>query len=337
MDQKNQQWIYVKRPEGEVTEEHYNLRESEIRQPEDGEVVLEIDYWSVDPYIRIQQSQFNTWEEPHPLNTVQGCGTVGHVIASNDDSLKVGDIVATYSGWQTHPTVKATACRKLDPEQAPVSTALGVLGMPGRTAFFGLLDAGKPVAGETVVVSGAAGAVGSLVCQIAKIKGCRVVGIAGSDDKCEFLKSKLGLDEAVNYRTNEGNMKEALAAVCPNGIDVYFDNTGGPITDAVFELIALRARVVICGQISQYSGGLDKPNLGPRFLHHILYKRATIQGILARDYTPRMDEMLEQMSQWIKEGKIKYRETFMQGFANLPVALNSLFHGKNTGKLIVKK
>eukprot|EP00007_Cunea_sp_BSH-02190019_P001840 CAMPEP_0174237592 /NCGR_PEP_ID=MMETSP0417-20130205/8555_1 /TAXON_ID=242541 /ORGANISM="Mayorella sp, Strain BSH-02190019" /LENGTH=318 /DNA_ID=CAMNT_0015316363 /DNA_START=36 /DNA_END=989 /DNA_ORIENTATION=- len=318
MDQKNQQWIYVKRPEGEVTEEHYNLRESEIRQPEDGEVVLEIDYWSVDPYIRIQQSQFNTWEEPHPLNTVQGCGTVGHVIASNDDSLKVGDIVATYSGWQTHPTVKATACRKLDPEQAPVSTALGVLGMPGRTAFFGLLDAGKPVAGETVVVSGAAGAVGSLVCQIAKIKGCRVVGIAGSDDKCEFLKSKLGLDEAVNYRTNEGNMKEALAAVCPNGIDVYFDNTGGPITDAVFELIALRARVVICGQISQYSGGLDKPNLGPRFLHHILYKRATIQGILARDYTPRMDEMLEQMSQWIKEGKIKYRETFMQGFANLP-------------------
>jgi len=204
--------------------------------------------------------------------------------------------------------------------------------------FLVFLEVGKPQPGETVVVSGAAGAVGSIVVQLAKLKGCRVVGIAGSDDKLKHLKQVLGADEVINYknyRTLE-QMNKALSEACPNGIDIYYDNVGGVITDSVWSLINLRARIIICGQISQYNGKLDEPEMGPRFLHHILYKRATIQGILARDYSSRMNEMVQTMSQWLKEGKIKVDETVVEGFDNLPAALNSLFHGSNTGKLVVK-
>lgn len=290
--------------------------------------------------MRIQQSIHNTWEQPHQINTVQGAGIVGVVVESKDKSgkIKEGDYVNVYGGWQLYVVWKAEAARKLDPTIAPISTALGVLGMPGRTAFFGLLDAGKPKEGETVVVSGAAGAVGSLVIQIAKIKGCRVVAIAGSNDKCEYLKKEFGVDETVDYTKYNKDYKlfqAALEKVCPNGIDVYFDNVGGFVTDAVFQLINLRARVVICGQISQYNHGLDSPDLGPRFLHIILYKRATIQGILARDFVHRMPEMLEEMAKWLKEGKLKFRETFEFGFEKLPSTLNGLFHGKNIGKMLV--
>eukprot|EP01124_Arcella_intermedia_P032025 TRINITY_DN7394_c0_g1_i2.p1 TRINITY_DN7394_c0_g1~~TRINITY_DN7394_c0_g1_i2.p1 ORF type:complete len:212 (-),score=52.20 TRINITY_DN7394_c0_g1_i2:89-724(-) len=210
--------------------------------------------------------------------------------------------------------------------------------MPGRTAYFGLFDAGKAKAGETVVVSGAAGAVGSIVVQLAKIKGCRVVGIAGSETKIKYLKEELGADVALNYHnfTDIQSTKKALEEACPNGIDVYFDNTGGVVTDAVMFLINLRARIIICGQISQYNGKLDEPEMAPRFLHHILYKRATIQGILARDYMARMNEMLNEMVPWLKEGKLKNLETVVEGFDSLPNALNSLFHGANNGKLVVK-
>lgn len=338
----NVQWIYAARPEGVVTEDHY--RRSQITVDDAtlaaDEVLVEVDYWSVDPYMRIQQSRFDTWEAPHPLGVVQRGATVGRVIAKGSEAgPAIGTVVSTYSGWQGYGVCKVDALTVLPPELQPVSYALGVLGMPGRTAFFGLRDAGRPKPKETLLVSGAAGAVGSIVGQIGKIMGCRVVGIAGSNAKVRHLTETLGFDAAINYKDHSEfkDMKAALQQACPDGIDVYFDNVGGMITDAAMMLINLRARVVICGQISQYSGGLDAPELGPRFLHRILYTRATIQGILARDYTPRIPEMLEVMTPWVNEGKIKYAETVIEGFERLPEALNMLFYGKNTGKLVVKR
>jgi NADPH-dependent curcumin reductase CurA len=220
---------------------------------------------------------------------------------------------------------------------APVSTALGVLGMPGRTAWFGLTESGRPHAGEVVVVSGAAGAVGSLVAQFAKLHGCKVLGIAGGKAKCDWLCDTLGLDWAIDYKAHPD-----AASLCAEikkltgGVDVYFDNVGGMITDAIIPLINRRARIVICGTISQYSGGLDNPELGPRFLHHMLYQRATIQGMLARDYVHRMDEMFNIVGPMVKAGKIKFEETVVHGFEQLPATLNSLFTGDHRGKLLVE-
>jgi len=334
-----QRWLYVSRPSATVSSANYSLESIPIPIPQEDEILVKALFISVDPYMRIQQSAFNTWEEPHPLNTVQGGGIVGEVIESKDTlgKIKTGDIVTAYLGWQTHAVCKASDARKIDTQIAPISYHLGVLGMPGRTAYFGLLDAGKPKAGETVVVSGAAGAVGHLVVQIAKIVGCRVVGIAGSQQKLDDLK-KLGADAVINYRIADtfDKMNAALKEACPSGIDVYFDNTGGFTTDAVIHRTNLHARIVICGQISQYNGGLDNPELGPRFLHHVLYKRLTIQGILARDYYHRMNEMLSAMGPWIKEGKIVYHETVWEGFEKLPDALAALFTGTNNGKMIVR-
>jgi len=328
---------------GEVTESNYELREASINIPQDGEILVRALYISVDPYMRIQQSSLHTWEEPHPVGQVQGAGVVAEVIESQapESGIKVGDIVNCYTGWQLYAVCKASNARKLDFSKfgnaVPISYGLGVLGMPGRTAYFGFMEAGRPKSGETVVVSGAAGAVGCIVVQVAKIKGCRVVATCGSKEKEEYLKS-VGADVVLNYKDwkNAEDARSALQQACPNGIDIYFDNVGGITTDAVFHLINLRARIVICGQISQYNGGLDVPELAPRFLHKILYTRATIQGVLARDYSNRMPEMLEEMGKWIQEGKMKYRETIVEGFENLPKALNGLFHGNNTGKMIVK-
>ncbi len=339
---QNKQWIYSKRPDELVDHNHYTIKETIIDTTiiKKGQALIKSTYFSVDPYMRIQQSKNDTWEEPHPLNTVQGGAVVGQIIAIHDsnESFKKGDWVLSYSGWQQYAIVDLESLRKLDPEEVPVTTALGVLGMPARIAYFGLLEAGKPKKNETLVVSGASGAVGQVVVQIGKIKGCKVVGIAGSDQKNRYLKEVLGVDEVINYKNHPSalEMKKELSRVCPNGVDIYYDNVGGYITDAIFQRINLNARIIICGQISQYSGGLDNPELGPRFLHKILYKRATIQGVLARDYNHRMDEMLQEMTPWVKNSLLIYKETIIDGFENLPKALNMLFHGKNTGKLIVK-
>ncbi len=336
----NKQWIYTQRPSGQVNEEHYTLHiekiDASLLQKED--VLVKAKYISVDPYMRIQQSALNTWEEPHPIGVVQGSGMTGEVIGSNSDILKVGDWVNCYTGWQQYAIVNEKEVRLLDPEMAPVSTSLGILGMPARVAYFGLKDAGKLKAGETVVVSGAAGAVGSVVVQIAKLKGCRVVGIAGTQEKMDFLKNTLGVDATINYKENRTQtlMTQALQNACPDGIDVYYDNVGGIITDAVFDVVNVGARVLICGQISQYNHGLDTPDMGPRFLHKVLYKRITIQGILSRDYNDRMLEMIEEMGPWVRDDKLIYKETIIEGFENLPKALSGLFEGKNIGKMIVK-
>lgn len=335
---RNDQWIYSKRPSGRVSEQNYERQVTELSTAlSQNEVLIKSVYISVDPYMRIQQHETKTYDVPHPLGIVQRAGVVGQVVASESENFKEGDWVLSYTGWQKFAKCHASELRKLNPDDAPVSTALGVLGMPGRTAWFGLMEAGKPRPGETLLVSGAAGAVGSLVAQFGKKAGCKVFGIAGGAEKCRFLTNKLKIDGAIDYRafkTPESLSDEIQRTT--GGVDIYFDNVGGTITDAVIPLIKLRARIIICGAISQYDGKLDKPELGPRLLQHMLYQRATMQGILARDYTSRMDEMLAIVAPWVKNNEIVFEETIIEGFDKLPDALNSLFEGKNLGKLLVK-
>src|ERR1700761_8797639 len=334
----NRQWFYVKRPTSRVGSEHYELRESEIAGPlAENEVIVRARYISVDPYIRIQQHERNTYDVPHPLGIVQRSGVVGQVVESASPLFAKGDWVSTYSGWQLYARCHHSEVTKLDPALAPVSTALGVLGMPGRTAWFGLTESGRPHAGEVVVVSGAAGAVGSLVVQFAKRHGARVLGIAGGPAKCDWLRQTLGADWAIDYKAHDSadSLGAAIRALT-GGVDVYFDNVGGMATDAVIPLINRRARIVICGQISQYGGGLETPQLGPRLLHHMLYQRATIQGMLSRDYLHRMDEMVRIVAPWVRAGQIVFEETVIHGFEQLPGALNALFTGDHRGKLLVR-
>jgi NADPH-dependent curcumin reductase CurA len=335
---QNKQWIYARRPAGRVGREHYDC----VTTPLDAalavnEVLVQMHYISVDPYMRIQQAERNTYDVPHPLHIVQRAGTVGKVIASNSANFKADDWVMSYGGWQQYDKCHASELQKLDATQAPVTTALGVLGMPGRTAWFGLMEAGRPRPGDVLVVSGAAGAVGSLVVQFGKRAGCTVVGIAGGPEKCRVLRERLKADIALDYHSlSTAALLAAEIKKQVGGVDVYFDNVGGWITDAVIPLIKRRARIVICGAISQYDGGLDKPDLGPRFLQHMLYERAFIQGILARDYTHRMDEMRAIVAPWVKSGEIVLDETIVEGFEQLPDALASLFMGANIGKMLVK-
>jgi NADPH-dependent curcumin reductase CurA len=335
----NTQWIYARQPDGMVGTEHYDLRRSEddVELAHD-EILVEGRYFSVDPYMRIGQSTRPTYDpDPHPLGVVQQGGVVGQVLASRSARFAPGDWVRTYTGWQTHARLHAAGAERLDPALAPVTTALGVLGMPGRTAWFGLVEGGRPRAGDVVVVSGAAGAVGSLVVQFAKKHGARVLGIAGGTHKCDWVRDALGADWTLDYRAfaDAQALGEAVRSLT-GGVDVYFDNVGGMVTDAVIPQIKRRARIVVCGQISQYSGGLEEPAPGPRFLHHILYQRATIQGILARDYVHRMDEMLATVGPWVRRGEIVFEESFVRGFDQLPAALHSLFSGDHRGKLIVE-
>jgi NADPH-dependent curcumin reductase CurA len=334
---QTQQWIYTKAPSADQPLAQYALRKAELAPLGVDQVLLQAKVISVDPYMRINQAQSHTWMPPHALNTVQGAGAVSEVIESNAAQFKPGDMVLAHSGWQTHAILHQSELTRVDPDAVPIETALGVLGMPGRTAYFGLLEHGRVKLGDVVVVSGAAGAVGSIVVQLAKLAGAKVLALAGSSDKCDCLVNELGADIALNYK--EYSDYQALSAAIEakvGKVDVYFDNTGGMISDAVLTILAKRARVVICGQISQYLQGLDQVELGPRFLHHILYQRATISGVLARDYTHRMDEMLKVMTPLIKASKMKFQTTWRSGFENLPKALAELFDGTVHGKLLVR-
>ena len=334
---QNRQWIYAARPQGRVGPEHYELRSVPVTDSlAHNEVLVESRYFSVDPYMRIQQAVRDTYDKPHPLGSVQQGGVVGVVAASASDKFVVGDWVLGYLGWQEFAVCHAGDLQRLDPAQAPVSTALGALGMPGRTAGFGLMEAGRPRPGDTLLVSGAAGAVGSLVAQFGRLAGCKVVGIAGGAEKCSYLTQTLKLHGAVDYRAHASvaELADAIQAAT-GGVDIYFDNVGGWITDAAIPLIKLRARIIICGTIAQYDGGLDAPDLAPRFLQHMLFKRASIQGILARDYTHRMDELRAAVAPWLRSGEVVLPETVIHGFEHLPTALGALFEGKNTGKMLV--
>jgi NADPH:quinone reductase len=336
-EQVNKKILLVSRPSGIPTLSSFEIKDAEMPRPGEGEVLVRALYLSVDPYMRGRMNDRASYVEPFALNEVIEGGVVGEVTESRAEGFAPGDIVAGMLGWQLYQTARAdprnpTAIRKVDP-RVPVTTALGVLGMPGLTAYFGLLDIGRPTEGETVVVSGAAGAVGSIVCQIAKFKGCRVVGIAGSDEKCEHITRELGADAAVNYKT-AGDIDQAVREACPAGVDVYFDNVGGAVSDAVMWLINGRARVVLCGQISMYNS--ESWPTGPRVQPLLLVKSALMQGFIISDYAARFGEGLAQLGRWVAEGKLKYAETIVEGFENAPRAFLGLFAGENLGKQLVK-
>jgi len=313
-------------------ESDFRLVEAPLPALGEGQVLLRSMFLSVDPYMRGRMTGVRTYADPVDIGQVMVGGTVGKVMQSTNPQFRVGDVVTGYWGWQELAISDGKSLQKLDTTIAPPSTALGVLGMPGMTAYFGLLDICKPKSGETVVVSGAAGAVGSLVGQIARIKGCRAVGIAGGDDKIAWITRELGFEAAFNYKTT-GNYVDKLKEICPNGIDCYFDNVGGAVTDAVLSLLNLHARISICGQISQYNA--IKPELGVRPYVHLLTKQARAEGFIVSQFADRFPEGIAHMAQWLREGKLKYRETVIEGFENMPRALIGVLSGDNTGKMVV--
>ncbi|HYV00546.1 MAG TPA: NADP-dependent oxidoreductase [Pyrinomonadaceae bacterium] len=328
----NREIRFASRPTGMPTLDNFKIVDADMRQLNDGEVSVRTLYISVDPYLRGRMREARSYVAPFEVGQVIVSGVVGEVVESRAPDFAPGDIVTGMLGWRLYNVAKVPELRKVDPRVAPITTALGVLGVPGLSAYFGLLDIGKPKEGETVVVSGAAGAVGMTVCQLAKIKGCRAVGIAGSDEKNQYLTAQLGVDAAINYKS--ADMGKALKEACPNRIDVYFDNVGGEISDAVLPLLNQGARIVLCGQISLYN--LDKPDVGPRPQPALLVNRAMMKGFIITDYAARFAEGVVNLAQWLVAGKLKYAETVVEGFENTPKAFIGLFSGENLGKQIVK-
>lgn len=336
MDERtNKRILLASRPAGMPTLDNFEIVETEAPGPEDGEILIRTLYLSVDPYMRGRMSDRKSYVPPFAVGEVITGGVVGEVVESRADAYQTGDIVTGMLGWQLYTVAKGdeASLRKIDPAAAPVTTALGVLGMPGLTAYFGLLDIGRPAPGETVVVSGAAGAVGTLVCQIAKLKGCRVVAVAGSDGKNKYLTDELGADAALNYKTSV-DLRRELREACPRGVDVYFDNVGGAVSDAVMSLINKGARAVICGQISLYN--LETLDVGPRVQPFLLVNSALMQGFIITDYAARFAEGVGALARWLAEGKLKYAENIVEGFENTPRAFLGLFTGENLGKQLVK-
>jgi NADPH-dependent curcumin reductase CurA len=321
----------MNRPVGEPKESDFALAESPVPEPDAGQILTRTIYLSLDPYMRGRMSAAASYARPAELGQVMVGGAVGQVVRSKNAGFAEGDFVQGHTGWQEYAVSDGQGMRKIDLRRGPLSYALGVLGMPGMTAYVALLDVGRPRTGETVVVSAAAGAVGSVVGQIAKIKGCSAVGVAGSDEKCRYVVTELGFDACVNYRTQD--LDEALAAACPAGIDVYFDNVAGPVLAAALRHINFGARIPLVGLISQYNA-VDPPP-GPNLLP-LLVRRAVIQGFLVSDHEHRREEFLRDVSAWLKAGRLKYREDMVQGLENAPRAFLGLFRGKNFGKLLVQ-
>ena len=329
----NRQIILKSRPVGVPGIEHFELNEVSVGSPGEGELLLKSLYVSVDPYMRGRMSDAKSYIPPFEVGKPVNGGVVAEVVESRHPDFAVGDAVIGQLAWQEIQIAKADTVRLIDKTSVPLSYYLGILGMPGLTAYFGLLDIGMPVAGETVVVSGAAGAVGMIVSQIARIKGCRVVGIAGSDEKVNYLKTDIGLDEVLNYKT-ENDLNSAIARACAKGVDIYFDNVGGEISDAVITNINKGARIILCGQISLYNS--RETPVGPRIQTTLLKKSALMKGFIVSDYSDRFSEGIKQLAQWIKEGQLKSQETILHGFESLPEAFIGLFQGKNTGKYLVE-
>jgi len=329
----NRQWLLANRPAGEPSESDFEMVERSVPEPGEGEFVARALYLSLDPYMRGRMRDVKSYAAPAVLGEVMVGGVVSQVIASKNAAFAMGDIIQGNFGWQEYAASDGTGVQMIDASLAPISTAVGILGMPGVTAYFGLLEVGQPVAGETVVVSAASGAVGGVVGQIAKIKGCRTVGIAGGAEKCAYVTDELGFDAAVDYKAAP-DLHAALADACPDGIDVYFDNVGGATLDTVLSLINLHARIAICGMISEYN--LTAPELAPRPTRALLVNRARMQGLLVHDWADRRDEGVAQMAAWIDEGKLQYREDVIEGIENMPKAFLRLLRGQNFGKQLVK-
>jgi NADPH-dependent curcumin reductase CurA len=328
----NRQIHLASRPKGMPTHETFTTVEGPVPSPGDGEVLVRTLYLSVDPYMRGRMNEGRSYVAPFKLNQALTGGVVGEVTASRSPAFNPGDLVTGHLGWQDYSLAPAGQLQPVDASLAPIETALGVLGMPGLTAYAGLLRVGEPKPGDTVMVSGAAGAVGSVVVQIAKIKGCRVIASAGTDDKVDWVRS-LGADHVVNYKTC-GNLLEALRAGAPDGIDVYFDNVGGDHLEAALELAKLKARIVLCGGISVYNA--TEPPPGPRNYMNIVGKSLRMEGFIVSNFQDMRAAFLKDMGEWIGAGKMKWEETVENGVENAPKAFLNLFTGANTGKMLVK-
>ena len=334
--QMNRQIVLASRPSGKPESANFRLDETAIPVPEDGQVLCKTIYLSLDPYMRGRMNAGKSYAPPVEIDEVMGAGTVGQVIESNNSKFNAGDFVFGYGGWQEFWVQNGTELKKVDPQLAPISTATGVLGMPGVTAYTGLLNIGKPKKGETVVVAAASGAVGSVVGQIARLKGARAVGIAGSAEKCKYVTEELGFDACVNHNSPE--FAEALKVACADGIDVYFENVGGKVFETVSPLFNDFARIPVCGIISAYNATElpPGPNLTPLLMRDILVKRLTFRGFIVWDYASQEKEALSELANWIKEGKLNYREDIVDGLENAPEAFIGLLEGKNFGKLVIR-
>lgn len=332
----NRRIVLNARPEGAPKEGDLKLVETQLPEPSDGELIARTIYLSLDPYMRGRMNAAKSYAKPVEIGEVMAGGAVSRVIRSNNPKFSEGDIVFGYSGWQDRFLTSGKGFRKLDPDKAPISTALGILGMPGMTAYTGLKNIGQPKEGETLVVAAASGAVGSVVGQIGKISGCRVVGIAGGDAKCRFVTDELGFDACVDHHASD--FAEQLATACPDGVDVYWENVGGKVFDAVLPLFNPFARVPVCGLIALYNATSlpEGPNKVPVLMRSVLSNRLRIQGFIVWDFAHQEKEFQETMSGWIREGRVTYREDFMDGLENAPQGLIDLLQGKNFGKLIVK-
>lgn len=328
----NHQFKLAARPMGLPKRSDWNYTEEKVAEPAEGQVLIKILYISLDPAMRGWMNEGKSYVPPVGIGEVMRAGATGRVIASKNPKYAVGDHVVGILGVQEYAMSDGKGLTKVDPKLAPLPVYLGTLGMPGMTAYFGLLDVGQCKPTDTVVVSGAAGAVGTVVGQIAKIKGCRVIGIAGGADKCQWLVKELGFDAAIDYKNED--IKSALRKHCPKGIDLYFDNVGGDILDAALSQLAMHARIVICGAISQYNN--TTPVKGPANYLSLLVNRATMKGMVVFDYAGRYAEAAREMAGWMMTGKLKSKEDIVPGLDTFPETLLKLFKGENTGKLVLK-
>ena len=325
--------VLAKRPEGLPKLSDFNIVTEAVPDLSQGEILLQAKYVSVDPYLRGRMNDVKSYIPPFELGKAMSSGVIAEVIASKNEAFDKGDFLSGIIPWKETQVSNGEGLLKVDNTKAPLSAYLGILGMTGLTAYLGLTTIGKPKKGETLVVSGAAGAVGNVVGQIGKILGMHVVGVAGTDEKVALLKNELGFDEAINYKTTE-NMTEALKRACPNGIDVYFDNVGGPISDAVLFSINKFARIICCGAISVYNNTKLPQSLSVQTF--LVRNSALMQGFIVFDYADKYPEAVQQLSQWLAEGKLQYTETVREGFENIPQAFLDLFDGKNKGKMVIK-
>ncbi len=331
MADTNRRIILRERPEGRPGDECFEVREEPIGELGPGQALVEVEYLSIDPTIR-GWIAYDTYLPAVPIGDVVRSGGAGRVVASNHDAYPVGALVFGLTGWQEYAVIDDSSPASVLPEGTDLTDALSVYGTTGITAYFGLLDVGRPEPGETVLVSGAAGATGSVVGQIAKIVGCHVVGIAGTDDKCRWLVDELGFDAAINYRDEDVGRR--IGELCPQGVDVFFDNVGGSILEAALDHIALKARIVLCGSISGYND--TDPQPGPRNLFQLTVQRARMEGFIVLDYLERFPEAALTLAGWVAEGRIRHRVDVVEGLERAPEALNRLFDGTNTGKQLVK-
>lgn len=331
MTEKNIQVRLARRPVGEVKPDDFDIVETPLPDIVEGKVLVRNHYLSLDPYMRGRMSSAKSYAQSVEIGEVMVGGTVGEVVVTKNSAFAKGDYVLGAFGWQLYGAGDGTDLTRIEDRGIPLSAYLGVMGMPGVTAYVGLIDIGQPKPGETVLVSAASGAVGSVVGQIARIKGCRAVGIAGGPEKCAYVTDELGFDACVDYK--KGRLAEDLPAAVPEGIDVYFENVGGPTLDTVLARMNPFSRIALCGMISQYNA--IEP-YGVKLFGSLLINRIKLQGFIVSDHLPRWPEALSNIGQWIKEGKIKYRESIAQGIENAPAAFIGLLAGKNFGKQLVK-